>query len=74
MDDQLHTQAKTLVQRLGRLSADSTWAHRASGVRAALDKLLNQGSTNAQQLEKLIQLGFEVLEKAAQRIPGDPKA
>ncbi len=72
MDDQLRTQAKTLAQRLGRLSADSVWAHRASGVRAALEKSLDQDSADCQQLEELIQLGFEVLGKAAQEIPGDP--
>lgn len=64
--------ARLLVQRLGRLSADSIWAHRASGVRAALDKFLTRleaGLADANQLAPLLQRGTEILEKAAQTIP-----
>lgn len=35
-------QAKILVERLARLSADSVWARRASGLRASLDKKLDK--------------------------------
>jgi hypothetical protein len=71
--DRLFLQAKILIQRLGRLSADSFWAHRASGVRASLDKFLagiekGDGFMRA-DLEALIQSGFELLEKAAREIP-----
>jgi len=65
-------QARILVQRLGRLSADSIWAHRASGLRASLDKLLSRiegGTCEGKQLEILLQQGFDILEKAAEVIP-----
>jgi hypothetical protein len=64
--------ARMLVQRLGRLSADSIWAHRASGVRASLDKFLTRleaGLADSDQLAPLLQRGTEILEKAAQTIP-----
>ena len=63
-----------LVRRLERLSADSIWAHRASGVRASLHKTLTrlQGSENLAQLDPLIEMGFEILHKAAQEMP-DPE-
>ncbi len=66
-------QARILVQRLERLSADSVWAHRASGLRAGLDKSLAKveaGEASAyKDLLVLIQAGFDILEKAAQEIP-----
>ena len=66
-------QAKILVERLARLSADSVWAHRASGMRASLDKFLENievgHSGDMEQLDHLIRLGFEILEKAAEEIP-----
>ena len=65
--------AKILVERLGRLSADSIWARRASGLRASLDKALAQiekGSLeDAEHFNYLVALGFEILEKAAEEIP-----
>ena len=64
--------AKLVAQRLGRLSADSVWAHRASGVRASLDKFLTRleaGLVEPDQLAPLLQRGTEILEKAAQTIP-----
>ncbi len=64
--------ARLLVQRLGRLSADSVWAHKASGVRASLDKLLarlDSGEADPNQLDPLLKRGSEILEKAAQTIP-----
>ena len=66
-------QAKILVNRLARLSADSVWALRASGLRASIDKTLNQieerQETDWESLDKLITLGFEIREKAAEEIP-----
>jgi hypothetical protein len=65
-------QARILVKRLERLSADSVWAHRASGVRAALDKLLGRidagEAISGETLESLLQNGFRILGKAAQEI------
>jgi hypothetical protein len=66
-------QAKILVDRLARLSADSTWARRASGLRASLDKAVDQieagHSIDIPHFDHLIDLGFEILEKAAEEIP-----
>jgi hypothetical protein len=69
--------AQRLVDRLERLSADSYWAHQASGVRRellrSLELLSNQpvrpdqaGSRNATiQLKYLVRYGYTILEKAA---------
>jgi hypothetical protein len=66
-------QAKTLVDRLARLSADSIWARRASGLRASIDKAVHQAeageSLERDHFDHLIASGFEMLEKAAQEIP-----
>jgi hypothetical protein len=66
-------QAQILVERLARLSADSIWARRASGLRASLDKSVGDIEAgrlvDMQQFDHLIQLGFEMLEKAAEEIP-----
>jgi hypothetical protein len=65
-------QARLLVRRLERLSADSIWARRASGIRAALLKILTENgeldSTNLVHLGRLTGKGFELLEKAAQEL------
>ncbi|MBC8503684.1 MAG: hypothetical protein ISR58_13010 [Anaerolineales bacterium] len=65
--------AKLLVDRLERLSADSVWAHRASGVRASLHKALTRLDEDEDpiNLELLIEMGFDILHKAAQEVP-DP--
>ncbi len=79
MDEEiLLQQARLLVQRLERLSADSLWAHRASGYRASLLKALDQlekgglqgegRAQNLQHLDFLIGKGFELLEKAAREL------
>ena len=61
---------RLLLARLERISVDSYWAHRASGVRGALVKLLGQmemGETiDPASLRTNIRVGFEVLEKAAE--------
>jgi len=58
-----------LNDRLERISADSYWAHRASGVRGALLRIIELdqfGSpTPPNDLEHLIKIGFDILEKAA---------
>lgn len=75
--DPLIAQAQRLVNRLERLSADSYWAHQASGVRGALlrrlELLNNQprqteqspSSNNNIQLDLLLMVGYAILEKAA---------
>lgn len=65
---------KRLVERLERLSADSTYAHRASGLRGSL--LLYVAAIEAgekvkkSELDQLVEYGFEILNKAAKEIGG----
>ena len=55
-----------LLARLERISVDSYWAHRASGVRGALIRSLEaQENPDIQTLESLSKLGFQILERAA---------
>ena len=63
------TIAKILLERLERISADSPWAHQASGVRASLAKAISRGETDVEQLSPLLELGFFILESAAGEIP-----
>jgi hypothetical protein len=62
-----------LVERLARLSADSIWARRASGLRASIDKAVGQIESGMkvdwENFDHLVTLGFEMLEKAAEEIP-----
>lgn len=56
-----------LLTRLERISVDSYWAHRASGVRGALlraSEMLENGPQDPQP-EVLIAKGFEILKEAA---------
>ena len=57
--------ARIWIARLERLSADSYWAHRASGVRGSLLRWVEDDQGDAGQGRDLINYGFEVLEKAA---------
>ncbi len=58
-----------LLTRLERISVDSYWAHRASGVRGALIRGMEayeaQENPDIQTLESLSKLGFQILERAA---------
>lgn len=58
-----------LLSRLERISADSYWAHRASGMRGSLLKLLEQIETNqtadANHVKCLMKCGFEILNQTA---------
>jgi hypothetical protein len=60
---------RLLLARLERISADSYWAHRASGVRGsllrALEKLEAGRPFQTSRLELLMAKGFDILEKAA---------
>lgn len=65
----LLNQASLLVHRLERLSADSIWAHRASGVRASLDKILaSEGEINPDRIDALVERGFDLLHKATREL------
>ena len=61
---------RLLLPRLERISVDSYWAHRASGVRGALVRLLAQMEggepVDPQSLEINLNLGFEILQEAAE--------
>ena len=71
--------ARLLASRLERLSADSTWAHRASGIRGSLLRMIDQIEKSAddpqqpdrealKSLDRLLRLGYYMLEKAAQEL------
>jgi len=67
--------AQRLADRLERLSADSVWAHRASGLRGSLLRWLEHhagmrnGDPNARaQLDRLVAGALEILTQAAREI------
>ena len=68
-DDPLHT-LQFLLSRLERISADSAVAYRASGVRGAMlrvvEKLEVGRPVSSQDVKRLIESGYSLLEKAAQ--------
>ena len=79
--DRQISEARILVDRLERLSADSYWAHQASGLRGALLRLIdlsesshaattNQASeiTQASQLNRVMGRSFEILVRAAREM------
>ena len=57
-----------LLSRLERISADSRWAHQASGIRGALFRLLshleNGNPVDLGCLDCLVDKGYEILEKS----------
>jgi hypothetical protein len=63
--DHKHDLIRMLIARLERLSADSYWAHQASGVRGSLLRLLEAGELDSEQGALLVERGFDYLEKAA---------
>ncbi len=58
-----------LLTRLERVSVDSYWAHRASGVRGsllrALERLEAGESVSSPQLDAVVDQAFSILERAA---------
>lgn len=74
MDPTLLETARSVTVMLERLSADSVWAHRASGLRGSLLKTLERvekGQATPQvvsELERLVRVGFTILENAAREI------
>jgi len=74
-------QARQLVSRLERLSADSTWARRASGYRASLLKAIDAldrarscsqsypvVAQDIEHLRQLIETGYRILDRAAREM------
>ena len=61
---------RLLLPRLERISVDSYWAHRASGVRGALTKILEGmeigEAINPESTKANILIGFEILKHAAE--------
>ena len=59
-----------LLMRLERVSVNSYWAHRASGVRGgllrALEKIEVGQAVDESELKRLMDQGFQILERAAQ--------
>ena len=64
---------RLLSKRLERLSVDSLWARRASGLRGNMIKVLAEidagKEVEDERLSLLIDRAFEVLKHAAQEIP-----
>jgi len=68
---------KRLIDRMEHLSADSTYAHIASGLRGSLlryAEVLEMGESISReeraQLDQLVGYGFEILELAAKEVGG----
>jgi len=61
-----------LVERLERLSADSTYAHQASGLRGTflryIERLEAGEEISVAELDWLVEYGFEILRLAAKEI------
>jgi hypothetical protein len=61
-----------LARRLERLSADSRWAHRASGVRGqilrVLGELENGEVVERDRFQALIEAGFYILRRGAEEL------
>lgn len=73
----LEAQARLLEARLERLSVDSGWARRSSGLRGSLLKYLEQvehgAAPDAEQsahLTHLVRRGFTILNRAARQMRG----
>jgi hypothetical protein len=77
MDENPLPLIRLLLARLERISADSVWAHRASGIRGSLfkaqEKLENGETVSGPNLEALISLGFQILENVSKEgVRGNP--
>ncbi len=75
MDEQDLKLIKRLTDRLEHLSADSTYAHRASGLRGSLLRYIERledderiSNDERARLDELVGYGFEILVLAAKEI------
>jgi hypothetical protein len=72
LDDQYLELLQRLVDRLERLSADSTYAHQASGLRGTLLRYIERIETGSEvssaELDLLLEYGFDILRQAAEEI------
>ncbi len=62
---------RILTERLERISADSVWAHRASGVRGTLLRTIDQlqagNPPDQKSLTNIVAVAFNILSRAAKR-------
>ena len=69
MDNESLALIRLLLARLERISADSYWAHQASGVRGslmrALEALEDGSPVSTANVTEWIGMGFHILEKAS---------
>lgn len=69
MDEEPFRLLPLLLARLEKISADSIWAHRASGVRGSLLRIVEQLEDGQQveslKMKRLMSYGFQILESAA---------
>lgn len=69
MDEETLRTIRLLLARLERISADSVTAHRASGVRGALLRVMEQLESGTQvsgaELKRLVDNGYALLRRAA---------
>jgi hypothetical protein len=78
-DNTIIESIKLLIARLEHLSADSRYAHRASGLRGSLWRCLeeleerSQGNCDPPYLEGLMAQGYKYLEAAAREIVAPEK-
>ena len=76
-DNTIIASVKLLISRLEHLSADSRYAHRASGLRGSLwrcvEKLEAGQAIGLPQLERLMAQGYEILVAAAREINAPEK-
>jgi hypothetical protein len=72
LDDQYLELLERLVNRLERLSADSIYAHQASGLRGTLLRYIEsiQAGTDVShtELDQLVEYSFQILRLAAEEI------
>ena len=77
-------QAREVVQRLERISADSCWAHQSSGVRGTLWRSIDRlerslrgkarfDDSDLAEMNEHIDLAYDMLIKAAREIPFKPE-
>jgi hypothetical protein len=61
-----------LIDRLERLSADSTYAHQASGLRGSLLRYVERMEAGTKidrdELNRLVEGGFDILNQAAREV------
>jgi hypothetical protein len=73
-DELLIYKAKLLLHRLERLSADSRFAHRASGIRGQILRIISESeegksSFDMGELERSVEIGYQIITMAAREIP-----